>query len=145
MKIKYETSKAISKETISKHAAISKIKNELEKLKADNIVIENDRITFKNNANKWGNRNSLMKLLDDGSITFDQLDDNIKISFVGYYSVLTEIILYIVGGGILAILINAWFSIFCIGGAIGIFLKRYFIIENCNILLSELENNNSCP
>lgn len=79
-----------------------------------------------------------MTSLDEGSITFDQIDDNIKISFVGYYSVLTEIILYIVGGGILAIIFNVWFAIFCAQGAILIILKIYFIVEKCNILLAEI-------
>jgi hypothetical protein len=143
MKIKYETSKVFSSEIITKHAAIARIKKELEILKADNVVIENNRITFKNNHNKWGNKNSLMTSLDEGSITFDQIDNNIKVSFIGYYSILTEVILYIVGGGILAIIINVGFSIFCIGGVIAIFLKIYNIVEKCNILLSEIDNNNS--
>jgi hypothetical protein len=138
IKIRCETCKEFSAEIITKQSAMLRIKEELEILKADNIVVEKDRIAFKNNPNKWGNKNSLMTILDEGAITFSQTDKKLNVHFIGYYSNLVEIMLYIVSGGLLAIMINAWIALICIHGIILVFLKISNIKDKCNDLISKI-------
>jgi hypothetical protein len=138
MKIKYETNREFLSENISKNIAMKRIKKELENLKADNIVIENDKITFKKELNEWKNKNSLMAILDNGTILFESTEKIIKVHLICYFSILEQIIVYFGIGGILSIFLNYWCALLCIYGIIMMIVTYNKVSNGCEELISTI-------
>ena len=76
------------------HKTIRKVVSELESCKANNIHVDGNVITFKNNAWEWRLDWDLMGVLKEGKFELSETENGIIVNVETYYSILNDFLLF---------------------------------------------------
>ncbi|WP_243348934.1 hypothetical protein [Parabacteroides sp. FAFU027] len=115
----------------------SDIKEELGYLEARNIQSVDNRITFRNSIIDRKFQLTLMGVLSGGEFDIIQSNGKSELDFRCNYSLMYDLA-FIVLGIVFSIFINTQYSIWCLGGVIGFFLRLYVVSTKCNELITKI-------
>jgi hypothetical protein len=136
MKVKYTISKELLSMVISLKGLEKKIVHELTLLKANNISTDGNIVTFKN-EDDIRSTHSLMSILKDGYFEILQEEDKIKITFVSYYSLYNELLIFFISL-LMAFVITYGFFVGCVFSVISYIVKYLLVSNECDFLMSKL-------
>jgi hypothetical protein len=121
------------------HKTIRSIINELELCKANNIHVNGDVITFKNNAWEWRLDVNIMGILKEGKFKLTEDKDSIIVSFETYYSILGDFLTFLPLVFIVSVVLNDMMGLlFLLGIAFGIIIKKAIVSTKLEDIFEKL-------
>jgi len=123
------------------HKTIRRIINELESCKANNIQINGNVITFKNNAWEWRLDWDLMGVLKEGKFELSETENGIIVNVETYYSILNDFLLFPPMTMFFALYFNDLRALFFLLGTVfGIIIKKAIVstkLEDIYVMLEK--------
>jgi hypothetical protein len=141
MKLRLKYKKEISLENVALKKIKHTIVDELEQLNANNIIVENNDISFKNNEMELRRNYSLMANLKEGKFEIIEEKNHLVLHFVGQYSIFSSLILFLPLGIYLSITQGPQFLLFCLMSGLSILIKKSIVTNGCDELIEKLSNS----
>jgi len=127
-RVNVKKTKEISTNNGGIHKTIRSIISELELYKANNIHINGNVVTFKNNVWEWRFDGDLMSILKEGKFELSETENDIIINVETYYSTLNDFLLFPPMAMVFALYFNDLSALFfLLGTPIGIIIKKAIV------------------
>jgi len=124
-RVKVRKTKEIRKDSMPLNRTIRKIVEDLEKSKANNIHINGNIVTFKNNVWEWRIDGDLMGVLKEGKFELVENENSIIVHLESYYSILNDFLLFPPIAFVITFFLNdARGLFFLLGTVFGIIIKK---------------------
>jgi hypothetical protein len=124
------------------HKTIRKVVSELESCKANNIHVNGNVVTFKNNAWEWRLDWDLMGVLKEGKFELSETENGIIINVETYYSILNDFLLFPPMTIFFALYFNDLRALFFLLGTVfGIIIKKVIVSTKLEDIFEVLKRN----
>ena len=124
------------------HKTIRKVVSELESCKANNIHVNGNVVTFKNNTWEWRLDWDLMGVLKEGKFELSETENGIIVNVETYYSILNDFLLFPPIAMVFILYSHdlSWLF-FLLGTVFGIIIKKAIVSTKLEDIFEVLKRN----